>query len=264
MIDLNKNGIDDSLEKTSGTNPYAAPSVGGGNSYPAQGTNVFRPGVVFTDPKTGKKTDVTGKIYSALYQVSDLQVYQILGEQIKSLSDQNQVKALLIQGGQLSKSDFQTAYWSKADTDAFKKVLGEANADGGRTWQEKLAAIGSGGGGEPKTTTQRVSSISTREEAEAIVQNALRAKLGRDPRDAEYNQLLQTLTSAEKANPSITTQTQTAPGQYSTTTTGGLSMAGKGQVVEQAIMANPELETEAVNKTLNSYGDVIAKIAGVR
>jgi hypothetical protein len=141
--------------------------------------------------------------------------------------------------------------------------LGEANADGGRTWQEKLAAIGSGGG-EPRTTTQRVSSISTKEEAQAIVQNALRAKLGRDPRDAEYNQLLQTLTSAEKANPSITTQTQTAPGQYSTTTTGGLSMAGKGQVVEQAIMANPELETEAVNKTLNSYGDVIAKIAGVR
>ena len=264
MVDANKNGIDDSKEVATGTNPYAAPSVGGGNSYPAQGTGVFRPGVVFTDPKTGKKTDVTGKIYSALYQVSDLQVYQILGEQIKSLSDQNQIKSLMIQGGQLSKSDFQTAYWSKADTDAFKKVLGEANADGGRSWQEKLAAIGSGGGGEPKTTTQRVSSISTKEEAEAIVQNALRAKLGRDPRDAEFKQLLQTLTSAEKANPSITTQTQTSPGQYSTTTTGGLSMVGKGQVVENAIMANPELETEAVNKTLNSYGDVIAKIAGVR
>jgi hypothetical protein len=263
MVDLNKNGIDDSKEQATGTNQYAAPSVGGANSYPAQGTGVFRPGVVFTDPKTGKKTDVTGKIYSALYQVSDAQVWQILGEQLKALSDQNQIKALMIQGGQLSKSDFQTAYWGKADTEAFKKLLGEANADGGRTWQEKLAAIGSGGG-EPKTTTQRVSSISTKEEAQAIVQNALRAKLGRDPRDAEYNQLLQTLTSAEKANPSITTQTQTAPGQYSTTTTGGLSMVGKGQVVENAIMANPELETEAVNKTLNSYGDVIAKIAGVR
>lgn len=263
MVDLNKNGIDDSKEVPTGTNPYAAPSVGGANSYPAQGTGVFRPGVVFTDPKTGKKTDVTGKIYSALYQVSDAQVWQILGENLKALSDQNQIKALMIQGGQLAKSDFQTAYWGKADTEAFKKLLGEANADGGRTWQEKLAAIGSGGG-EPKTTTQRVSSISTKEEAQAIVQNALRAKLGRDPRDAEYNQLLQTLTSAEKANPSITTQTQTAPGQYSTTTTGGLSMVGKGQVVENAIMANPELETEAVNKTLNSYGDVIAKIAGVR
>ena len=263
MVDLNKNGIDDSKEVPTGTNPYAAPSVGGGNSYPAQGTGVFRPGVVFTDPKTGKKTDVTGKIYSALYQVSDAQVWQILGENLKALSDQNQIKALMIQGGQLAKSDFQTAYWGKADTEAFKKLLGEANADGGRTWQEKLAAIGSGGG-EPRTTTQKVSSISTKEEAQAIVQNALRAKLGRDPRDAEYNQLLQTLTSAEKANPSITTQTQTSPGQYSTTTTGGLSMVGKGQVVENAIMANPELETEAVNKTLNSYGDVIAKIAGVR
>jgi hypothetical protein len=263
MVDLNKNGIDDSKEVPTGTNPYAAPSVGGANSYPAQGTGVFRPGVVFTDPKTGKKTDVTGKIYSALYQVSDAQVWQILGENLKALSDQNQIKALMIQGGQLAKSDFQTAYWGKADTEAFKKLLGEANADGGRTWQEKLAAIGSGGG-EPRTTTQRVSNISTKEEAQAIVQNALRAKLGRDPRDAEYNQLLQTLTSAEKANPSITTQTQTAPGQYSTTTTGGLSMVGKGQVVENAIMANPELETEAVNKTLNSYGDVIAKIAGVR
>lgn len=243
-------------------NPYAAPSVGGGNSYPAQGSGVFRPGVVFTDPKTGKKTDVTGKIYPALYQVSDAQVWQILGENLKSLSDQNQVKALLVQGGQLSKSDFQTAYWGKADTDAFKKLLGEANADGGRMWQEKLAAIGAGGGGDPKTTTQKVTSLSTPEEARAIVQNALRAKLGRDPRDNEFKQLIQTLSSAERANPSVTTQTQTAPGQYSTTTTGGLSMAGKGQVVEEAIMATPELETEAVNKTLNSYGDVIAKIAG--
>lgn len=244
-------------------NQYVAPSVGGANSYPVQGAKVFRPGVVYTDPKTGKKTDVTGKIYSALYQVSDAQVWQILGEQIKSQADQNQIKALLVQGGQLSKSDFQTAYWGKADTEAFKKLLGEANADGGRTWQEKLAAIGSGGG-EPKTTTQRVTSLSTPEEARAIVQNALRAKLGRDPRDNEFKQLVQTLSSAERANPSVTTQTQTAPGQYSTTTTGGLSMVGKGQVVEEAIMANPELETEAVNKTLNSYGDVIAKIAGVR
>jgi hypothetical protein len=41
-------------------------------------------------------------------------------------------------------------------------------------------------------------------------------------------------------------------------------MAVIGQVVEQAILDNPELETEAFNKTLNSYGDVIAKIAGVR
>lgn len=244
-------------------NQYAAPSVGGANSYPVQGAKVFRPGVVYTDPNTGKKTDVTGKIYSALYQVSDAQVWQILGEQIKSQADQNQIKALLVQGGQLSKSDFQTAYWGKADTEAFKKLLGEANADGGRTWQEKLSAIGSGGG-DPKTTTQRVTSLSTPEEARAIVQNALRAKLGRDPRDNEFKQLVQTLSSAERANPSVTTQTQTAPGQYSTTTTGGLSMVGKGQVVEEAIMQNPELETEVVNKTLNSYGDVIAKIAGVR
>jgi len=245
-------------------NQYVAPSVGGANSYPVQGAKVFRPGVVYTDPKTGKKVDVTGKIYSALYQVSDAQVWQILGEQIKSQADQNQIKALMVQGGQLSKSDFQTAYWGKADTEAFKKLLGEANADGGRTWQEKLSAIGEGGGGDPKTTTQKVTSLSTPEEARAIVQNALRAKLGRDPRDNEFKQLVQTLSSAERANPSITTQTQTAPGQFSTTTTGGLSMAGKEQVLEEAIMATPELETEAVNKTLNSYGDVIARIAGVR
>lgn len=246
-------------------NPYAAPAVGGGtNSYPAQGAKVFRPGVVYTDPKTGKKTDVTGKIYSALYQVSDQQVWQILGDQLQSKSDQNQLKSLLVQTKFLSSSDFQTSWWGKADTEAFKKLLGEANANGGRTWQEVLTAYTETGGGEPKTTTQKVTSLSTPEEARAIVQNALRAKLGRDPRDNEFKQLVQTLSSAERANPSVTTQTQTAPGQYSTQTTGGLSMVGKGQVVEEAIMANPELETEAVNKTLNSYGDVIAKIAGAR
>lgn len=262
MVDLNKNGIDDSKEVATGTNPYAAPSVGGGKSYPAQGAKVFRPGVVYTDPKTGKKTDVTGKIYTALYQISDQQVFQILGEQIQSKSDQNQLKSLMVQSNLLSKSDFQTSWWGKADTEAFKKLLGEANANGGRTWQETLAAYSEAGGGEPKTTTQRVTSLSTPEEARAIVQSALRAKLGRDPRDNEFKQLVQTLSSAERANPSVTTQTQTAPGQYSTQTTGGLSMAGKEQVLEEAIMANPELETEAVNKTLNSYGDVIAKIAG--
>ena len=245
-------------------NPYVAPSVGGGNSYPQQGAKVFRPGVVYTDPKTGKKTDVTGKIYTALSQVSDAQVLQIVNEQIKSLTDQNQLKSLMVQANLLSKNDFQTSWWGKADTDAFKKLLGEANANGGRTWQETLAAYSEAGGGQPKTTTQRVTSLSTPEEARAIVQNALRAKLGRDPRDNEFKQLVQTLSSAERANPSVTTQTQTAPGQYTTQTTGGLSMVGKGQVVEEAIMANPELETEAVNKTLNSYGDVIAKIAGVR
>lgn len=242
-------------------NPYVAPSVGGGNAYPAQGAKVFRPGVVYTDPNTGKKTDVTGKIYTALYQISDAQVFQILGEQITSKSDQNQLKSLMVQMGALDKKDFQTSWWGKADTDAFKQVLGMANANGGRTWQEVLAAY-SDSSGDPKTTVQKVTSLSTPEEARAIVQNALRAKLGRDPRDNEFKQLVQTLSSAERANPSVTTQTQTAPGQYSTTTTGGLSMVGKGQVVEEAIMANPELETEAVNKTLNSYGDVIAKIAG--
>lgn len=242
-------------------NPYVAPSVGGGNAYPAQGAKVFRPGVVYTDPNTGKKTDVTGKIYTALYQISDAQVFQILSEQITSKSDQNQLKSLMVQMGALAKKDFQTSWWGKADTDAFKQVLGMANANGGRTWQEVLAAY-SDSSGDPKTTVQKVTSLSTPEEARAIVQNALRAKLGRDPRDNEFKQLVQTLSSAERANPSVTTQTQTAPGQYSTTTTGGLSMVGKGQVVEEAIMANPELETEAVNKTLNSYGDVIAKIAG--
>ena len=245
-------------------NQYAAPAVGGANSYPAQGAKVFRPGVVYTDPKTGKKTDVTGKIYSALYQVSDAQVWQILGESIQSKSDQNQLKSLLVESNLLAKSDFQTSWWGKADTEAFKKLLGEANANGGRTWQETLAAYSSAGSGEPKTTVQKVTSLSSPEEARAIVQSALRAKLSRDPRDSEYKQLVQTLSSAERANPSVTTQTQTAPGQYTTQTSGGLSMVGKGQVVEEAIMANPELETEAVNKTLNSYGDVIAKIAGAR
>ncbi len=50
MVDLNKNGIDDSLE-SSGTNPYAAPSVGGGKSYPAQGTGPQNPPLLGRWPK---------------------------------------------------------------------------------------------------------------------------------------------------------------------------------------------------------------------
>jgi hypothetical protein len=38
-------------------------------------------------------------------------------------------------------------------------------------------------------------------------------------------------------------------------------MAGKGQVIEQNIMADEKLLPEAVNNQLNGYGDIIARLA---
>lgn len=271
--DTDKDGIPDSIDPNPtvpdknapviqapavGSNPYA-----GSNAFPAKGTNVFRPGVTYTDPKTGKKTDVTGKFYTALYNATNEEAMFIKNNDFATLADQNQLKSLLVQGNFLNKSDFQTAYWGQKDTEALRELLAEANSAGGLSYQEMIQMIASGQVGGQQGPTKNISyNISDPIAARGIVQNGLRAILGRDPSPKESNMLVQALNAAERQSPSVTTQTQTAPGVYSSTTTGGLGAAGTQQVIEEAIMATPALETEAVDKRLNGYGDIIGRLAG--
>jgi hypothetical protein len=96
--------------------------------------------------------------------------------------------------------------------------------------------------------------------ANAIIDSAGRTLLGRDMSEGEKNRLRAALTQAEQANPSISTTTQSG-NTYSTKTTGGLDMAGKGEVIEENIMKDEKLLPEAVNNQLNGYGDIIARLA---
>lgn len=245
--------------------PAVGASSGGSSGYPAGGAQVWRPGVSTVDPKTGKKVDVTGKLYTALYTVSDQAVFaELQKDLLKSNTDRNQLKAYMVQGGLLSKSNYQTAYWSSADTEAFKKLLGEANSAGGYTWQEMLPKLAGAGGGQPTTTTNKSYDISDPTTARGIVTSALRTLIGRDPDTATMNRLVKALTVAEQASPSITTQTQTGPGQYTTQSTGGMTIAGKQQAVTEAALADTALQPEIVNNRINQYGDVIAKLAAGR
>lgn len=272
--DTDKDGIPDSIDPNPtvpdknapviqapavGANPYASSSA-----FPAKGTNVFRPGVTYVDPKTGKKTDVTGKFYTALYSGTNEEAIAIKNTDFLTTADQNQIKSLMVQGGFLSKSDFQTAYWGQKDTEAFRELLAEANSAGGMSYQEmlKMIASGEGGRGQQGPTKNISYNISDPIAARGIVQSGLRAILGRDPSEKESKMLVQALNAAERENPSVTTQTMVSPGVYSSTTTGGLNAAGTQQLIEETVMANPALEAEAVDKRLNSYGDVIGKLAG--
>jgi len=274
MADTDKDGIPDSIDPqptipNSNAPVIQAPAVGanpyaGASAFPAKGTNVFRPGVTYTDPKTGKKVDVTGKIYQALYTATNQEAMLIKNTDFLTVADQNQIKALMVQGNFLSKNDFQTAYWSQKDTEAFRDLLAEANSAGGMTYQEMLKMIASGEAarGQQGPTKNISYNISDPAAARGIVQNGLRAILGRDPSSKETKMLVQALNAAERENPTVTTQTQTAPGVYTSTTTGGLNAVGTQQVIEEAVMANPTLEAEAVDKRLNGYGDIIGRLAG--
>jgi len=274
MADTDKDGIPDSIDPqptipNSNAPVIQAPAVGanpyaGASAFPAKGTNVFRPGVTYTDPKTGKKVDVTGKIYQALYSATNQEAMLIKNTDFLTVADQNQIKALMVQGNFLSKNDFQTAYWSQKDTEAFRDLLAEANSAGGMTYQEMLKMIASGEAarGQQGPTKNISYNISDPAAARGIVQNGLRAILGRDPSSKETKMLVQALNAAEKESPTVTTQTQTAPGVYTSTTTGGLNAVGTQQVIEEAVMANPTLEAEAVDKRLNGYGDIIGRLAG--
>lgn len=233
-----------------------------GSSYTLPGTNVWRPGQTFIDAN-GKKTTITGAFQTALYDptLKTIGTIRSTDTQFKTLPDQNALKAFLVQGKYLSKSDYQTANWSDSDNQAMIKLLKDANA-GGVTWQEVVKGIASGGGGGAgTTTTSRSLNLSDSATAQNIAKAGARALLGRDPSETEMKYLTGAISRYEKANPSITTQTQTGDNSYNVSSTGGATMGGRGEVIEQAIKSDDALEVEATNIKFNSYAAGIARLA---
>jgi len=240
----------------------ALPTSGStGSSFTAKGTNVWRPGQTFTDAN-GKKTTITGAFQTALYDptLKTIGTIRSTEPQFATLPDQNAIKALLVQGNYLSKSNYQTANWIDADNQAMISLLKDANA-AGATWQEVVKGIASGGGGAGTTTTTRSVNLSDPATARNAARAGARALLGRDPSESDMNYLTAAITKYEKSNPSITTQTQTGNNSYNVSSTGGGTIGGRGEVVEQAIRSDEALNTEATNIKFNSYANGIARLA---
>lgn len=229
-------------------------------NYPLRNTNVYRPGQSLVDA-SGKKVTITGGLVKALYQGTTTEAIQIKNDQLTTLPLQNQLKSVMLQAGlYANKSDFQTGFWSRSDADAFADLLKDANSAGGFSWPEMVQLYTQGGKAGAGPQVQKSVNFSDPQTANAIIDNAGRAILGRDMSEGEKNRLRIALTQAEQASPSVSTTTQSG-NMYSTKTTGGLDMAGKGEVIKQGIMADEKLLPEAVNNQLNGYGDIIARLA---
>lgn len=259
-------------------NPYLQGAQGaqaGSGSFGPQASQqgkVWIPGATYTDPKTGKKVTAAGKSVRVMYDTSDKQVNAILasdpqGSGIPDMRDPNirlAVKSWMVEAGYLDKSKFSPRWWGADDYSAFKNLLAKSN-EVGINWFNRLQSDvmqkAASGAGQSKTQTYTSYSISSPEAAKAAVRTTFRAILGRDPSEQDLAQFTKAYRSAEQANPTVTRTTQTAGGSTSTTT-GGMNSAAGGQLVEQQIMANKQLETEAVNKRINDYGNIVARLAG--
>lgn len=244
---------------------------------------VWIPGSIYTDPKTGKKVTASGREVRVQYDTSDKQVRLILetdpskatgGVKMPDMRNRDvrlAVKSWMVEAGYLDKNKFTAIgqpAWGKDDTEAFKALLAKANEIGFNWYdrlkadvEQKISLSGGTGGGRSTTQVYTNYSISSPEAAKAAVRTTFRAILGRDPSDQDMAQFTKAYRAAERANPTVTRTTQTAGGA-TTTTTGGMSAAAGEQMIEQRIMANQNLETEAVNKRINDYGNVIARLAG--
>lgn len=97
--------------------------------------------------------------------------------------------------------------------------------------------------GETVTQKQRSISLTDPVQARSMIEQAFQQSMGRDPTDAEYRTLLNSLHSAQRSNPVVTQQTTKFDNQgnplpdQSSITSGGVDA---GAFVAQAAQDNPE------------------------
>lgn len=238
------------------------PTVDGSSRYVGKGETVWLPGTAgAVDPRTGKKIDYTGGAVQAAYDLTNKQVAEIVRSQFPTLEAQNQLRARLVAGGYMNKKDLQTKYsWTNSiDSTAFLKLLADANADGS-DWDTRLsmaektaAATGIGG---PQIS--RSINISSPSEARQLVRQAGRAYLGRDFTVQDEAEMVKALTRQQEKTPSVT-RTVSAGGTTTYRTTGGMNPQ---EFLRGQIMGDEQLRAEVFDKQMNTYGDIIARLAG--
>jgi hypothetical protein len=120
----------------------------------------------------------------------------------------------------------------------------------GPNWNGDVASLTAANAGKlnanaAKTTTQTSRSVDlmSNEDAKGMVRGMLQQELGRDPTQAEYEDFVATLHSAESANPSVSRTTTTTDGSgnssQKTGTHGGLGQSGTEQVLYDRLRKKP-------------------------
>lgn len=149
-----------------------------------------------------------------------------------------------------------------------KKLLDFRLGDG---WDGKFSSLtpdkadALGSGITPKTTTQTTRSVDlmSNEDAKGLVRGMLQQELGRDPTQAEYEDFVATLHSAQRANPSVSTSTVTTDGNGNGTQTvrssGGLSDAGINQALYEHLRQQP---TWAEWQAVGTYAPALFEALG--
>jgi len=89
-------------------------------------------------------------------------------------------------------------------------------------------------------------------DAKALISDTLSKYLGRAANDAEVSTFTNTLNNAQKASPTVTQTTQTANGDSTSTTSGGVSAASAGQMAKDYAQAKPDYaEYQAAGTYMN-------------
>lgn len=113
-------------------------------------------------------------------------------------------------------------------------------------WQVVDLMAGGGAQAHPTTNTSTATSVNvpTVEDAHAAAKTVTQALLGRDPDKNEMDRLASIMTGYAQKNPSVTKTTQTNDGKgnvtSSSTSSGGYSAAGMGDLLQENVKADPE------------------------
>lgn len=161
-----------------------------------------------------------------------------------------------------------TAAGKKADPWAVARILAGTDNDPGNPGGGRTRAGRERGftGSRTATSTNSQVDLTDPETAKALVNSTLSKFLGRNASDEEINAFTATLNAAERANPAqaVTTTTDTfddgvqTGSTSSTTTSGGLSAAGKAQTVEDSAMALPDYGAyQAATTYMNAFMNAI-------
>lgn len=109
------------------------------------------------------------------------------------------------------------------------------------TPENVMKTLGPEAGPKSRTQTSRSVDISSASEARGLVRGLLQQELGRDPTQAEYEDFVAALHSAERKNPTITTSTQHygADGQATSSSTTSRGGVDGGQVLYEKLKKQP-------------------------
>lgn len=111
----------------------------------------------------------------------------------------------------------------------------------------------------PVTTVRKDVSLTDPSTARALADAILQSALGRMPSDKEYQSLLNTLNDAQRANPTVTTQTVDTEGNVKSTSKGGINAQ---QLLTEKVRETTEGQAFSLDQGFRSALQVLANQLG--